>query len=278
MSNPLTFTEVYADCKNCFGLCCVALPFAKSADFPFDKDGGIPCKNLQSDYLCCIHHYLRTNGFRGCAVYDCFGAGQKVSKMTFHGNDWRENPDLAKEMFAVFPIMQQLHEMLRYLAEALRLEAARPIQEELEKAVDETVKLTNSEPKSLLQIDIPSHRTKINKWLLKTSELVRAQVEKDDKQKVFRKMNGRRNFIGAHLRGANLRGASLRGALLIAADLREADLSFTDFIGADLRDADLRGANLLGSIFLTQAQVNSANGDVHTKLSPSLVIPKHWKD
>ncbi|WP_442277551.1 hypothetical protein [Terrabacter sp. 2YAF2] len=26
-----------ADCAQCFGLCCVALPFTRSADFPVDK-------------------------------------------------------------------------------------------------------------------------------------------------------------------------------------------------------------------------------------------------
>ena len=50
----------------------------------------------------------------------------------------------------------------------------------------------------------------------------------------------------------------------------------TDLIGADLRDADLRGANLTGSIFLTQVQVNSAIGDMHTQLPASLRHPAHW--
>lgn len=30
--------SLQADCDNCFGLCCVALPFAASADFAIDKD------------------------------------------------------------------------------------------------------------------------------------------------------------------------------------------------------------------------------------------------
>ena len=68
---------------------------------------------------------------------------------------------------------------------------------------------------------------------------------------------------------------NLRGTLLIASDLREADLRESDLIGADLREADIRGANLIGSIFLTQVQVNSANGDRHTKLPPSLSMPTH---
>lgn len=98
--------KLSADCENCFGLCCVALPYAKSADFAFDKDGGIPCENLQSDYRCGIHNKLRNEGFKGCTVYECFGAGQKVSQVTYKGRDWPEHPETAKEMFEVFPIMQ----------------------------------------------------------------------------------------------------------------------------------------------------------------------------
>lgn len=73
------------------------------------------------------------------------------------------------------------------------------------------------------------------------------------------------------MRGANLRGANLRGVLLIAADLREADMRMTDLIGADFRDADLSGANLEGSIFLTQAQLNSAKGNC----KPNCPLSKH---
>jgi uncharacterized protein YjbI with pentapeptide repeats len=64
--------------------------------------------------------------------------------------------------------------------------------------------------------------------------------------------------------------------LLIAADLRKSDMRVTDLIGADFRDADIRGADLTRSIFLTQAQVNSALGDSTTKLPSALRIPDHW--
>lgn len=76
---------------------------------------------------------------------------------------------------------------------------------------------------------------------------------------------------------ADLRGANLRGALLIAADLKYADLRKSDLISADLRDADLTGTDLRGSIFLTQAQVNSAKGNANTKLPERLIHPNHWQ-
>lgn len=259
-----------ADCDKCFGLCCVALPYAKSADFAFDKDGGTPCRNLQSNYQCSIHSDLRDRGFRGCAVYECFGAGQKVSQSTYGGEDWKESQETAMEMFEVFPIMQQLHEMLYYLYEALTFEEVKPISGNILKCIEKTEQLTNLNPKSLLGVDVHSHRTYVNEYLVKASELVRATLKPRGKQRKGM------DYLGAKLKGANLKGSNMRGALLIAADLREADMRVSDFIGADLRDANLCGANLSGSIFLTQAQVNSAIGDKETKLPGSLKKPKHW--
>ncbi len=267
-----------ADCERCFGLCCVALPYAKSADFACDKAGGTPCPNLQSDYRCSIHPNLRGKGFRGCTVYECFGAGQKVSQITYNGTNWRDNPVLAKEMFDVFPIMQQLHEMLCYLNEALQLEDAQPIHTDLQDTIEETENLANLPPKSILNLDVSAHRVIVNQLLLQTSELVRAKVSLKNNRnpKILNKISRGTDLIGAKLRGTDLRGVNLRGAMLIASDLRESDMRVTDLIGADLRDADVSGANLTGSIFLTQAQINSAKGDSNTKLPPSLGIPDHW--
>lgn len=266
--------DLSADCQHCFGLCCVALPYAKSADFAFDKDGGTPCRNLQSNYQCSIHKDLREKGFRGCSAYECFGAGQKVSQITYEGKDWQNNPETASEMFDVFPIMQQLHEMLWYIHEALSIETAKPIHCELRACFDKIDKLTRLSKENLLTLQVNEYRAEVNEWLLKTSELVRAQA---CNRKLPKKISRGSVLIGAKLNGLDLRGANLRGALLIAADLRNADLRMTDFIGADVRDADLSGADLTGSIFLTQAQVNAAKGDSNTKLPPSLQIPAHWK-
>ncbi len=116
-----------ADCERCAGLCCVAPAFSASADFAIDKDAGQPCPNLQADFRCAIHNRLRQQGFPGCTVYDCFGAGQKVAQVTFGGQDWRRAPRTANRMFEVFAIMRQLHELLWYLTEALTLQPARPL-------------------------------------------------------------------------------------------------------------------------------------------------------
>ncbi|WP_248925756.1 pentapeptide repeat-containing protein [Paenibacillus hamazuiensis] len=270
--------RLQADCGNCYGLCCVALPFAASSDFAEDKAAGQPCRNLQPDYRCAIHSKLRQTGFRGCTVYDCFGAGQQVSQVTFGGKDWRRTPETAEQMFEVFPVMRQLHELLWYLDEALTKEAAHPIRKELLAALEKTQRLTEQGPDSILQLDMASLRTEINDLLLRTSELVRAEAARTWKgASPRRKSYGRgADLIGAKLRGADLRAANLRGAYLIAADLREADLRSADLIGADVRDADLRGADLTGALFLTQFQINAAKGDAQTKLPPALTRPEHW--
>lgn len=260
--------DLVADCSRCFGLCCVALAFEKSADFPIDKRAGEPCVNLKADFGCGIHAHLREEGFRGSAVYDCFGAGQQVAQVTFNGTSWREAPDTSAAMFAVLPVMRQLHEMLWYLAEALTLPAAEPMQAELEKAYAATVALTRTDAAALATLDLPSHRAEVDPLLLRTSELVRAAHRGPERRGA--------DLIGANLAGADLRGANLRGALLIAADLRGADLREADLIGADLRDADLGGADLTGTLFLTQAQANAARGDVRTKLPDALTRPAHW--
>lgn len=276
--NGVSFNSLRADCENCFGLCCVALPFTASVDFAVNKDAGKPCSNLQSDFRCSIHKNLRQKGFKGCTVFECFGAGQKVSQVTFEGIDWRTGPEQAKKMYDVFPIMHQLHEMLWYLNEALTLKATRPIHKEVRAAIDETERLSKLSPDLIIELNVPLHRADINTLLLKTSELVwmESRQQYKNSKKNMRINHRGANLMGAKLRRADLRGANLRGAYLIAADLRDANLRSADFIGADLRDADLRGANLTDSIFLTQVQINAAKGDTSTKLPELLSRPAHW--
>jgi uncharacterized protein YjbI with pentapeptide repeats len=270
----LTLTDrrqaLEADCANCFGLCCVALPFARSADFAINKDAGQPCPKLRSDFSCGIHARLRPEGFPGCTVFDCFGAGQQVAQVTYGGRSWREAPETASQMFEVFAVMLQLHELLRYLTEALELAPPRPLHSQLQVALTDIEAVTGSAADSITQLDVPALRDRVNALLLQTSELVRAKVP-------GRKKNHRgADLIGAKLAGANLRGANLRGAFLIAADLKKADLRTADLCGADLRAADLSDADLTESIFLTQFQLNAAKGNAATRLPPTVTRPAHW--
>ena len=81
--------DLRADCARCSALCCVALPYAASADFAYDKPAGRPCRHLDG-HACSIHAELPQRGFPGCTVFDCLGAGQQVTQHTYGGLTWRD--------------------------------------------------------------------------------------------------------------------------------------------------------------------------------------------
>jgi phage terminase Nu1 subunit (DNA packaging protein) len=252
-------------------LCCVAPAFAVSADFAIDKPAGRPCPHLRSDSRCGIHDRLRGQGFAGCAVFDCFGAGQHVVQVTFGGRDWRESPETADAMFAVFAVMRQLKEMLWYLVEAASLVPGGSLQKDVQRTQERTERAIGLEADDLRRFDIASSRQEVAVLLDRVSRAVRRRIPK--------RAADRRgaDLIEAKLRGHDLHGASLRGAYLLGADLRDADLRHTDLLGADLRAADLRGARLDSSLFLTQAQVNAAIGNRRTAIPARLMRPEHWR-
>lgn len=271
-----------ADCAQCAGLCCVAPAFSASADFAIDKPAGRPCPNLSQDFRCSIHDRLRQRGFSGCSAYDCFGAGQQVTQVTFGGQDWRGAPQLADQMFAVFGVVRQLHELLWHLGEAQALAAARPLRAELAAAAAQIENLARGGPGDLLALDLAGHWQQAAGLLSRASALARSG-ELAGASEQAPGSGGLRgadlagaDLIGRRLRGADLRGASLRGARLIGADLRGADLRVADLAGADLRGTDLRGADITGSLFLAQAQLDAARGDHATRLSPPLTRPASW--
>jgi len=269
--------SLQADCQSCFGLCCTALNIAASSDFAINKAAGTPCPNLQSDFSCQIHSKLRDQGFKGCTVFDCLGAGQKVSQTTFHGQDWRQSPETSEKMFRVFPIMEQLYEMIAYVAEALSYTVDSSLFNKLQIQLEQLQHATELEADALLAIDIPNFRLPVNVLLLETSEQIRQSLIEKINGKNARKYDNRGvDWIGRNLKGKDLRANDLRGAYLIAVNLQNADLRGVDFIGADLRDANLRGADLSSSMFLTQMQINSAQGNHQTKLPSHLKRPSHW--
>lgn len=267
-----------ADCSQCFGLCCTALNLIASSDFPINKPAGSPCVNLQSDYGCQIHANLREKGFKGCTVFDCLGAGQVVSQVTFKGQNWRDDPEIGAKMFQVFPIMEQIHEMIAYAAEALSYELPQDLSEKLNVQLKELQSLTKRDADHLLSLDIVMYRFPLNGLLSETSkhirEMLTSNLSNPKKSKDYN--HERADWIAKNLSGQDLKAINLRGAYLIAADLSNTDLRGADFIGADLRDADLRGADLSTSMFLTQMQMNSAKGDEKTLLPPHIQRPSHW--
>lgn len=267
--------SLQADCQSCFGLCCTALNIVASSDFAINKPAGTPCPNLQDNYSCHIHSQLRETGFKGCTVFDCLGAGQQVSQVTFHGQDWRQSREHADKMFRVFPIMEQLYEMIAYVAEALSYQVDNMLYEQLIAQLKHLQQTIAQDADTLLALDMVAIRMPINALLLQTSEQIRQHSVKG---KASRNLNQRgADWMGKNLKGKDLRATDLRGSYLIAANLQDANLQGVDFIGADLRDTNLRGADLSTSLFLTQMQINAAQGDRSTKLPSYIKRPAHWQ-
>ena len=212
--------------------------FARSADFAVDKPAGRPCLNLADDFRCGIHHQLRDRGFPGCTVYDCFGAGQHLAQGTFDGRDWREHPELADAMFAAFPVMRDLHELLWYLDAALARAETHDSHGDLEQARRETERLTESDPDILRDTDTSAHQQKVNRLLVRASEAVRKNGTQPSRDADPR--SGNRG--GANLRGADPRSTNHKGA-----DHKGADHKGADHKGADHKGADHKGASHSGA-------------------------------
>lgn len=262
--------ELRADCSRCVGICCVAPAFAASADFAIDKPAGRPCPNLRPDLRCGIHTDLRSRGFPGCTVFDCFGAGQRVTQVTFGGRDWRDDQPTAQAMFDTFTVVRPLHELLWHLTEALTMELPAPLRAALAEALAATDRLAGGDPESLRSLAVDTHRRGVVPLLAQAGDQARARGGRPGVDR-----RGA-DLLGADLRRVDLRRASLRGAQLVGADLRRVDLTGADLTGADLRGADLRGADLSGALFLHQSQLDAARGDRTTRLSPRRDRPAHW--
>lgn len=272
------FSDLKIDCMQCAGLCCVALYFAASDGFPMDKKSGMPCKFLDEGFMCSQHSALRSKGYKGCTTYECLGAGQKVTQVIYKDKNWKNTPQMKKEMIEVFIRVKELQEMKWYLTDAVTFVAAVPIKEDLIGMIEETEVLTRLTPKEILKLDIEKHRDKVNRLLKELCYLVELSVAsfKEAKSRDRKKFVPGHFFMGKNLSTTNLIGADLAGAILIGANLKNVDLTGANLIGADLRDANLSGSNLSSCLFLTQAQINTAQGNEKTRLPKELVTPMWW--
>lgn len=278
-SQQPAWREFESDCSSCAGLCCTALPYARSREFAADKPAGRPCVHLHvrpgAGLPCRIHDRLRTSGWVGCTVFECFGAGQRVMTM-FGGRPWTHEDVDAPTQFAAFEAMRIVQEVRYYC----RVLADHKVDGQLRTALAgleaDALEATQSPARSTADA-ARALRNRARPVLRAASEQLRHRRSGS----AVRRSGRTRLVAGADLAGADLRGKDLSrldlcGALLIGADLRGARLELTDVLGADLRDTDVRGAGLRTALFLSQAQVNAAYGDAATRLPPHLHRPKHW--
>ncbi|MDL5376548.1 pentapeptide repeat-containing protein [Exiguobacterium mexicanum] len=242
-----------------------------------DKPAGQPCVHLADSYACNIHSELRERGFKGCTVYDCLGAGQFVSQVTFHGRSWREDDVDGARMFATVPIMNQVHELLLYITDILTREIPEHDARLLETLLEELLAFRELAPEQLTGTALMAFRQQARPLFVRLSQHIRVEgLKQDDLKLTSRHEQDRADLIGRNLSRHDVRGTCYRGALLIGANLRGQDLSYVDFMGADVRDLDVRGAVLTDGLFLTQMQVNAMNGDRQTRLAPVYTRPSHW--
>jgi len=207
-------------------------------------------------------------------VFDCFGAGQYVSQNLFGGTSWNDRPDTSAEMFSVFAVVRQLHEMLWYLVEAAERASTSELSEPVAQHRSAIVQILDGDAPEVVACDVDRIRADVRRTLMDVSEEARGGygVSAEERHGLCPSAD----LVGRDLRSIRLCGADLRGAYLIAADLRQSDLAGVDLLGADLRDARLQGADLSNALFVTQLQVDAAQGDDTTLLPRVLSRPQHW--
>ncbi|CAI9412340.1 pentapeptide repeat-containing protein [Nocardioides sp. T2.26MG-1] len=252
----LTSSDLAADCSRCHALCCVLLPYRRDGGFGADKPGGVACHHLREDDRCGIHTDLRERGWPGCVVFDCFGAGQHMTEVTYGGASWRHQEDLG-EMGAVLSVLRLVQEMLLHLAE-VAVRSPNPAADDLGERL---MTMRDGTPVEILTADLDELQEECGDVLARASRRLREPAGPDLTHA---------DLAGQDLRERDLRSACLRGALLIGADLRSVVLHRTDLLGADLRGADLRGADLTEALFLTGPQLAGARTDETTRVPDGL--------
>lgn len=270
-------SDLRGDCSRCFALCCTAFGFTRSSDFAEDKPAGSPCRHLDASFSCTIHETLSSRGFRGCTVFDCFGAGQAVSQRLFAGVSWRDRPETRDRMFSAFAVVKELHEMMWHLLETQQRTYDPDIADDARELVESLASLTRRSVGELEFLEIGEIRASVRSVLMEVSAEVRASFFADDRQMNPDLVPGA-DLAGTDLRGDRLCGADLRNALLIGADLRGCDLAGADLLGADLRGARVEDAELSLALYLTRPQLAAAHGNRRTRVPTGVPVPRSWLD
>lgn len=136
MRNSLDLTP---NCENCAALCCVVFAFDKSDSFGVDKAACEVCPNLDERDRCRIFEKRLDLGFGGCITYDCYGAGQRVTREVFNGRHWRDDPALTERMGAALSVLRRIHELLVLLSSTRRL----PLSDEESRTLDRLEDMLN---------------------------------------------------------------------------------------------------------------------------------------
>ncbi|MCA0044565.1 hypothetical protein [Celeribacter litoreus] len=156
--------DLNSDCSQCAALCCVGLTIDKGDLFSFDKPAGTPCPNL-TGHLCRVHEDLETIGNHGCVLYDCAGAGQRVTQMRFNGESWQDDPTLLPAMLRDFAALKPLHERMRHLVEAEHMNLPDTLETDRQRLLRKCARLWS---------DTPTLRADFETFLTALAQLPRA--------------------------------------------------------------------------------------------------------
>ena len=108
-----------SDCSQCTALCCITMGFFAEQGFGFNKPANTPCPHLSTDFKCTIHAERAAAGFGGCIMYDCHGAGQRVTR-AFHLKLALSRPQReTNKVVELFRRVQTMHEMMALLHTAI---------------------------------------------------------------------------------------------------------------------------------------------------------------
>ena len=154
-----------ADCESCSGLCCVSLAFERGPAFGFSKPANTPCRHLSSASRCSIHAARVERGLVGCVRYDCFGAGQRVTLELFPGRSWRDEPELAPQVFEAFRLLRDVHELALLLEVAHRLELPDALAERRAQLSRELEPEAGWTPDRLLSFDLAAAHARVHAFL-----------------------------------------------------------------------------------------------------------------
>ncbi|QSQ19424.1 hypothetical protein JY651_29365 [Pyxidicoccus parkwayensis] len=154
--------DLVPDCGACAALCCVATSFERSEDFAFDKPAGVACRYLTRTHRCAIHAELIARGCRGCAAYDCYGAGQRATRAPEH----LRHP--------VFFILRGLHEQLCLLTDAAKLcpPSCGELRAELTAQVEVLDTLSQGDVATLLESQSSLHAKRTRALLWRVGEVL----------------------------------------------------------------------------------------------------------
>lgn len=150
----MTRPDLVADCPRCAALCCVWSAFDASDDFAFGKPAGVACRHLRRDHRCAIHDQLAGRGLRGCAAYDCHGAGPRATRL------FAATRLTARQRHDAFLALRDAHELLWLLTGAAALcPGSQPdLAAELARAIAALDALAGGPAAAILEAELAPHR------------------------------------------------------------------------------------------------------------------------